>query len=203
MEVCMRAFSIGAVAAAILIPGLAAAQDVRVGVKGGVVSATLKTEGFEGLDPEAGAGGAVGGFIDFGAARVVGFRPEVLVTWRRFTLSDVAEDRRTGSTAVEVPLLLCLRTSNASGARGVFFVGPQLSFVTDVWQEVEGTRIDLDEAIKGSDTGITFGGGVDVPAGRGAFVLDARVIIGLRNLWEEAGATVKSRAFAAMLGYRF
>jgi hypothetical protein len=199
----MRAFAIGAMVAAMLVPGPAAAQDVRVGVKGGLVSASLSVAGFDGLEADSGVGGAVGGFIDFGSARVVGFRPEVLVTWRRFTLSDVQERRRTGSTSVEVPLLIVLRTTNASGARGVFFAGPQLNFITDVWQELEGTRIDIDEAIKDSDAGITFGGGVDIPAGRGALVLDARVMIGLRNLWEQSGASVKSRGFAALAGYRF
>jgi hypothetical protein len=44
---------------------------------------------------------------------------------------------------------------------------------------------------------------VEVPAGRGALLIDARVVIGLRNLWEQPGPTVKSRAFAALVGYRF
>jgi hypothetical protein len=172
-------------------------------VKGGFVPSTLTTEGFVGLEADAGAGGAIGGFVDFASGGIVGFRPEVLVTWRRFTLSDLGEGRRTGSTSIEVPLLLCVRTANTSGTRGVFFAGPQLSFLTAVWQDVEGRRVDLDEAIEDMDAALAIGGGVEVPAGRGALVIDGRVVIGLRNLWEEPGPSVKTRAFAALIGYRF
>lgn len=197
----MRLHTVVAIVVAILVPGWASAQ-VAAGVKGGFVSASLSTEGFQGLEADAGAGGAVGGFVDFGAG-VVGFRPEVLVTWRRFTLSDGEESRRSGSTSIEVPLLLCVRTANPTGARGVLFAGPQLNFITSVWQETGGSRSNLDEAIKDWDAGLTFGGGVEIPAGRGAVTFDARMMIGLRNLWEPSGPTIESRAFAALMGYRF
>ena len=204
MTAFMRVFVIGAVAAAGLAPGLAAAQDVAVGVRGGVVWSTLATGGFDDeLEPDAGTGGTIGGFVEAGSARMVSFRPEVLVTWRRFTLSDGETDRDSGATAIDVPLLLCLRTASAARAKGVLFVGPQLSFLTSVWQEVGGVRADIDEAIKDVDAGLTFGGGVEAPAGRGAFLLDARLTIGLKNLWEQEGPTVKSRGFGVMIGYRF
>jgi hypothetical protein len=57
--------------------------------------------------------------------------------------------------------------------------------------------------IKDVDAAAVFGGAIGWDAGRGALVLDVRVAIGARNLAETAGRDLKSRAFTALVGFRF
>ncbi len=48
-----------------------------------------------------------------------------------------------------------------------------------------------------------FGAGFEMAAGCGAFVLDGRVNIGMKNLSETGPPALKSRAFLLLPGYRF
>jgi hypothetical protein len=102
-------------------------------------------------------------------------------------------------------LLICVRAPNTSRAKALLFGGPHVNFITDAWQDL-GTgagRVDLGDAIVDVDAGVTFGGGVELPAGRGAFLVDARFSIGMRDLWVGEDISIKPRTFSVHLGYRF
>lgn len=65
---------------------------------------------------------------------------------------------------------------------------------------------DIDEewdGIAGTDIGLVFGVGVDLPVGFGEIVFDARYTLGLSNVNDTNGAEIKNRAFLISGGVAF
>jgi hypothetical protein len=186
----------------LLLPGLAVGQTVRFGVKGGIQKSSLDVEGLV-TTVEAGTGGVVGGLVEIGADRTISFRPEVLLSEHRITLLDGARPIETGLTSFEIPLLICVRGPKTSRVKALLFGGPHLSFITDAWQDLGTGRVHYDDEVEDVDAGVTFGGGAELPAGRGAFLVDARFSIGMRDLDTNPGLSFKVRVFGVHVGYRF
>jgi hypothetical protein len=179
------------------------AQGIEVGVKAGMTSATISPKGIPGLDPGARIGGLAGGWISFGGD-LFRLQPEVFWIRRRFE-SPVQPTGKIAFTAdaIDLPVLLVARFRSGEKARPSLFAGPFFSFISDVTQTFNGVKTDLTPQIKATDSGVTFGFGVDVAAGRGAMVVDTRLAIGLRDISEPAATRIYTRAFMASIGYRF
>ena len=127
----------------------------------------------------------------------------MLLTARRFTATTAVTSFSVTTIGVEVPLLVHLRVPSARRWQATLFAGPQVGFIPSVTQEVDGTRTDIADDIRDVDLGVVVGGGIEVLAGRGAVVLDARVSVGLRDVSASASPAFRSRAFLALIGYRF
>jgi hypothetical protein len=181
----------------------AAAQAVTAGVKAGVVAARLNTDGAGAFDTSADAGATAGGFVAFEAGRRLRVQAEVLYAERRFSSAGLPIAFTVRSRGVEVPLLVQLIAASPRRVRPMVYAGPYLSAVSRVRQRSAGQWVDISDRIVDVDAGVTAGGGVEVSAGRGAVVVEARASIGLRELNEAPPPEFRSRAFGLLLGYRF
>ncbi|MGE0462106.1 MAG: porin family protein [Vicinamibacterales bacterium] len=181
----------------------ATAGDVSWGIKGGVISASIATSGPGAFETSADSGIAAGAFVGMTVGKGFSFQPEVLLTTRRFSATIPATSFSVATTGIEVPLLLHVRVPGNRRWQATLFAGPQVGFIPSVTQVVEGVRTNIADEIRNVDMGAVVGGGVEVLAGRGALVLDARVTLGLRNVSETPAPRFGSRAFLAMIGYRF
>lgn len=190
-----------AVALALGIPASAQAQSGFAGIKGGVVVGKTSASGAGSFDTHVGRGGAIGVFAGIKLGETVRIQPEVLLTGRRF--SDSTDAFSISARAIEVPILLHFRFATDRRAHPVLFVGPQITFVSNVRQTTAQAETDIDDRIGDTDTGLTFGAGFEMSAGRGSFVVDGRVNVGLKDLSETGPPALKSRAFLLMAGYRF
>jgi hypothetical protein len=199
----MRKKGIGIALCVLALSAGASGAEPVFGVKGGWVSGSLQADGPEAFDTSADAGFAIGGFIGFGLGDAVRFQPEVLLSNRRFSSTGPRAPFGVSARGVEVPLLFQLRFPEGRRVQAVLFAGPQVSFISSVTQALGDSESDISDQIKNVDAGVTFGGGVEFYVGRGALSLDARYNVGFRNLDESSGPRLESRAFLALVGYRF
>lgn len=197
----MRIFVCAAIALAVSIPAPVHAQAVSAGIKGGLNVSKAAASGTDGFTTKVGAGGSLGGFVAIALGETARIQPEVLFSARRF--SGVFSDFTVTNRAVEVPILLHLTFSHDRRVQPVLFAGPQLTFISKVTQSTPQGDIDISDNIAGVDAGLTFGAGLEMAAGRGAFVVDGRVNLGMRDLSETGPPALKSRAFLLLAGYRF
>lgn len=198
----MRIFVCVVVAAVTaLTPSAARAQSGSAGIKGGLIAANLSTSGAGSFDTSAEAGFALGMFaaIEFGA--VARLQPELLLTQQQFAIPLAGAT--VNSRAIAVPLLMHLRFGGDRRVRPVLFAGPQISFISKVTQQTALGETDISDNITGVDAGLTMGAGFEAAAGRGAFVVDARATIGVKDVSETGAPALKSRAFMLLAGYRF
>jgi hypothetical protein len=200
----MRIFvSAAVVVCALTWPAVAAAQGGVFGIKGGLVVGDVSTSGVGEFDTDANAGPAIGGFAGVTLTPQIRLQAEVLFSNRRFSAADPTVDAKIRSRGVEVPVLFVIQGRENQRVRPMIYAGPQFSFISTVTQTVSGVEVDMSDRIKDTDAGVTAGGGLEVANARGAFVIDARAIIGLRNLNEDTTPSIKSRAFMMLVGYRF
>jgi hypothetical protein len=181
----------------------AAAQVVTWGFKGGVNLASIDVSGAGAFETSGDPRAAVDAFLGVTIGRGFSFQPELLLTTARFSASDPDLPLSVSSRVIAVPLLLHFRAPGQRRLRLVLFSGPQLGRLTGVSQTFAGVETSIDDEVKDLDVGVTLGGGVEVGAGPGAWVFDARVTLGLTNVNQADEPAFKSRAFLAMAGYRF
>ncbi len=189
--------------AALLMAGPAAAQTVDGGIKAGVVAGRLSLDGEGAFDTTARAGVTGGGFVTVSLGRYWRLQLEALYAERRFRSSGVPIDIAVRSRGVEVPLLLQVAVPSGRRVRPLAFVGPQVSVVSAVRQTVGGAATDISDRVADLDVAAVAGIGLEVAAGRGAVVVDGRVVFGLKELNEGPPPEYRSRAFTLSLGYRF
>lgn len=190
---------VSAIAAA-TVPAFA--QTVEGGVRIGVTSNTIAVSGLPGFEPQADMGLLGGGWISFGRERVR-VQTELNFATMRFSLASPVGTIGVSSRAVDVPVLVVGRWRSASRTRPFAFGGPYFRFLSGVTQSLNSVETDISDQIKNTDAGAVVGGGVEIGAGKGAVVLDARFTFGLRDVSEAAETTFKPRVFMASFGYRF
>jgi hypothetical protein len=158
--------------------------------------------GLAGFEPTRKTGMLGGGFLTFGRSKFK-VQPEVTITTRHFSSPSPFGAIDVATRSVDVPVLFVVRGGSAGRVHPLLFAGPYVSFISSVTQTVGGVDTDIDSQIKGTDAGVVIGIGLEVDAGRGAFVMDVRYGLGLKNLSETAGVSFKSRTFLASVGFRF
>jgi len=188
---------------ALLTGGPVAAQSVDGGIKAGMVAGRLRLDGAGAFDTATRAGVTGGGFVTVGLGRYWRVQLEALYAERRFRSSGLPVEIAVRSRGVEVPLLLQVTAPEGRRVRPLAFAGPQLSIVSAVRQTVGGVSTDISDQVADLDAAAAAGIGLEVATGRGAVVVDARVVIGLKELNESPPPEYRSRAFTLLLGYRF
>jgi hypothetical protein len=108
---------------------------------------------------------------------------------------------------VELPILVRAAMPVRPSIAPYLMIGPKISVLISAdLENSRGERIDVKEGFETVDLGLIFGAGVsvDVAAARGAFTLEARYDLGLRDVnGTGAGGYVKNRAFFLLLGYLY
>ena len=195
--------SAAVVVCALTWPALAAAQSGVFGIKGGLVVGDVSTSGVGEFDTDANAGAAIGGFAGVTITPHLRLQAEVLFSNRRFSAADVTVDARIRSRGVEVPILFVVQGREGQRVRPMLYAGPQFSSISKVTQTVSGIEADMSDRIKNTDAGVAAGGGLEIARASGAFIIEVRAIVGLRNLNEDTDPSIKSRALMMLVGYRF
>ncbi|MDX1393294.1 MAG: porin family protein [Gemmatimonadota bacterium] len=199
----VRKFLTAMAVAAVLLPGSVAAQDVLIGVKGGINSANVSLDPEE-FDTSARTAFVGGLFAEFGLSDLFAIRPEALYSGKGFKGSEGTAELEFKANYIEIPVLLVARLGSSS-VQPVLFAGPVIAFESscDVSASDTGLSFDspcdeFDEGIetKSTDFGAAFGAGVEIDLG-GFFLLgDARYNLGFTDVADDEEASVKNRGWS-------
>jgi hypothetical protein len=195
-------------AVSLLAPAVAAAQDVRVGVLGGIVFSNLANLtdavdfGASSVDVKWRTGAVVGPFVSIGVNDKLAIQPEVLFATKGATATDGINELRIQLSYVDIPILA--RVTPAPDKPFYFLVGPSVNFntsATAVDLVPEEMEEDIKDDIKGTEFGLVFGAGVTIRR----FLLEGRYIAGLSNIADNPDIveSVRNRGIAILAGVRF
>lgn len=189
----------------VAVPGRLVAQDVMVGVKGGINLAeqSFSSEGFS-VSPGTRTAFVGGGFAQFGLGPALFIQPEALFSSKGWSSDATDAEGALKLDYLEVPLLVGLEIplENSSVTPSVF-AGPDVGFKLGC--DLEG--IDCGEAYNSVDFGLVFGAGLAFQLRTVAIVVDGRYGLGLTNTLDTGGTdvdlTAKNRAWQFMAGFGF
>jgi len=200
-----------------LAPAGAGAQEITLGVKGGLNSSNLSVDAPD--DPDFGFDSQtdflVGAFAQVGIGRIFAIQPEVFYSQNGAKSRNDDPAIKLNLNYIRVPLLLMARLgSRESPMYPILYAGPQVAFETrcQVTGEEGGVSVsfdcdspELDDALqtKKTDFGLVFGGGFEILYSRLTVQLDVRYNLGLTNLndtEDAAEVSEKSRGWSFMLG---
>ncbi len=208
-------FAIAALAAAPLALG---AQDVTIGVKGGVNVADLSIdEDGTSLETDTKSGIVGGVWAQFGISDIFAIRPEALYSQKGTKAQDDGLQFEAELDYFEIPVLLVARVPTGGNVRPYALAGPVLSFEASCEIEIEGLGGEVSEECetfdpedpvltKSTDFGVAFGAGLEIETGKLVWLADGRYTLGLSDINDTEGApeSFKNRAwsFTAGVGIR-
>ena len=192
------------------------AQDITIGVKGGLNVADVSTDIPDIEDIKSSKTGFVGGaYANFGLGGVFAIQPEVLYSEKGFKGEDEALPGFEAQFKVkyfEIPLLLKAQFPMAN-IRPAVYAGPVVSFETSCKLGLTEGDIsadfdcDSDEADVGdrkkTDFGGVLGANLDLFVGPVVLTLDGRYQVGFTNLNDDPDApdeSLKTRVWQFMAG---
>ena len=188
-----------------VLPGVAAAQGLAYGAKGGVTLATVSED--SDVESEWGyrVGLAAGGYVALPLGSRLAIQAEGLFNQKgaRADVDDLVTTLKLDY--IEVPVLLKYAVTRG-GARSIhIFGGPSIAFKvrSRATASFGDTTIDTDEDenIENLDFGVAAGAGVDF----GKWSIDGRYTFGLSSLVKSDAdeAELRSRAISVLVGVRF
>jgi hypothetical protein len=187
--------TVGALA---LTPVASAAQSsssVTFGVKLGVNSATIKTD--DGSDYGMRLGAVGGLFLGRQINENVGVQIEGLYSQHGAKDKAAGSDIKYRVTYIDVPVLLRFGRTSFH-----LYTGPQIGYKLDAEASSKklDLTVDLDDDVENLDLGWTVGASVE----RNRLSLDARYILGLKDISTDASSTdsAKNRTFTVLVGLR-
>lgn len=196
-----------------LLPGVAAAQSIGGGVKGGVSLADVPDigGGLEGASDilERRIGYAVGGFVAIGLGYGFSIQPEALYTQKGVGASApggmASSEFKFKADYVDVPILG--RFTFGKGLRAYVFAGPSLNFLISAKAKSgfggTASETDVSEDMEAFEAALVLGGGIEI----GPLLVEARWSEGLTNILAEAtdpaGTDLKTRTLLVLGGLRF
>ena len=196
-----------------LLPGVAAAQSIGGGVKGGVSLADVPDIA-GGLDAasdilERRIGYAVGGFVAIGLGHGFSIQPEALYTQKgvgaRAPGGTASSEFTFKADYVDVPILG--RFTFGKGLRAYVFAGPSLNFLISAKAKSgfggTASETDVSEDMESFEAALVLGGGIEI----GPLLVEARWSEGLTNILADgvspAGPELKTRTLLVLGGLRF
>lgn len=166
----------------------------------------------------------VGGFVEFGLHPNVSLQARSMYVPKGARLEEVEDGISVSATTVinyvSVPVLLKLQT-DLGKVRPYAVVGPELGFKASAGASLETSApvpqeiLDMVENeiddqvknnVKSTDIALDFSGGVEIPSGRLAVLIEGVYSIGLKNIAvpdEGEDGSAKTRAFLFNVGIRF
>jgi len=215
----MKTFVQMALPLALLVAVPLQAQDITVGVKGGLNVADVSTDvaDIQELDTSSKTGFVGGAYANFGLGGVFAIQPEVLYSQKGFKATESGSPLEASfkTNYFEIPVLLKAQFPMTM-LRPAVYAGPVVSFETSCKLGLTGgdTSVDLDcdspEADAGdrkkTDFGGVFGASLDLFVGPLVLTVDGRYQLGLTNLNDDPDApdeSVKNRVWQFMAGVGF
>lgn len=191
----------------------ASAQFAAIGPKVGVNSSTISAKDDHALSHKIGL--VAGGFVRFEISSSVTLQPEVSWVQRGNDADEGANQiLKFDIDYIEVPVLLRLSLSSASGVRPFVYAGPYVAFkqACSVSGHDATGNVDIDCAdlgdifvLKSTDFGGAAGAGLDFRLGAGSLFVDARFTQGIENIAEKdpSGSSARNRTLSLTTGFAF
>ena len=207
----------------VLLAGPASAQrgsrSLELGVKGGATFSTVSLEDEQDLELDHLTAFGGGAFLSIPLGGLY-LQPEVLWVHKGARLSEGDLDELEIDLTLsylEVPVLLVVPIGGGVGTSPYIFGGGAVSWETDCTFEAEsevgelevdcdeGEEADLELLRKDMDYSAVFGGGLRIPTGSGAFLIEGRYTLGLTDLndSDDPDDGFRNRSIAAFVGYSF
>ena len=169
---------------------------VEYGVKAGLSVSDIISEGIY-SSPKPGFVGGAFANIRLGE---VWLRLEGLYVMKGYSVDDW-DDWRVNLDYVEIPILIQYRIPTHKRVRLFVAAGPSVAF--NVRAESHGE--DASEFVNSAEFGVSLGGGLSMPVGRGEVIVDFRVTVGLTDTFDADMPTIveggKNICFALTVGY--
>ena len=207
-----------AVCLGIVLPSAAGAQEVTLGVKGGINVSKLTVD--DPSDPDFGFDSRtdfqVGVFAEFALGPKFAIQPEVYYSKNGADARSGDPDVKLGLDYIRVPVLLMARLSSRESLMyPILYAGPQVAFETacsvsgstdaaSVSVDCDDPSLDGGLRTKGTDFGLVFGGGFEMLFSRLTVQLDARYNLGLTNLNDTPDSgevSARSRGWSFLAGF--
>jgi outer membrane protein with beta-barrel domain len=191
----------------------AAAAPLHITVLGGMSVSKLRDtpdpigiyESLKGLSAGVGLAWALGPNLEL--------QPQLLYVEKGVSLGEATETDNAGNTlgtfealhvtsALEVPVLVRFEFPTGGRIHPVIAAGPFASFELSEKMKLTGSQESSndEDTLKGTDIGIAFGGGLEIDAGPGRWLIEARYDHGTVELNPDGS---HSSAWLLMTGYRF
>ena len=185
--------------AVLLSSALVQAQELGIGVKGGLNFANINTSSAQGTY-DGRTGYHFGAFALIKVSKI-GIQPEVIFSKQGSTVKVNSQEFKANYSYINVPILLKLYTVAGINIQ----VGPQFGFVSSAKRDeldINGvkTTVDAKDKLKSSDISAALGLGWDLPFG---LSIDARYNLGLTKINDEDGSdSAKNQVFQFSVGYK-
>jgi hypothetical protein len=184
-----------------------AQAQIALGIRGGYNSstATVKVDDVkqEGLTSRSGFHGGVD--LAFMASPIVGV--EVGGLYSQKGLGFEAEDAKIKLDYIDIPLVVAINVPTNSQITPRLFLGGVGSIEISCKASAGDVSVDCTDEEIGARKSFYFsaigGAGIAVAAGPGTFLIQADYQLGLTNISDEEGVSVKGHAIQASVGYRF
>ncbi|MGD8306304.1 MAG: porin family protein [Ignavibacteria bacterium] len=175
-----------------------------LGVIGGLNFADLHFPNSQGPDDQeisTRLGMAIGAVLDIRISENIFARIEPMYIQKGGKIEEGTDpinqpEGKIKSSSIEIPILIQFTFGNK--IKPYLIAGPTLGYnlKSEIEFEVTGLKFkgDLKEVTETFDLGLTFGGGVQVPAGFGEIILEARYNYGLINQQKGGTTTVSSNS---------
>lgn len=175
------------------------AQEIAIGIKGGLNFANINPSQSAGATYNSRTGYHFGAFTLFKLSKI-GIQPEVLFSKQGTKYSYSTTNVDANFDYINVPIILKIYLMAGLNLQ----VGPQIGFVSggDVKQTISGvtTVQSAKDFVKGSDTSVAMGAGWDLPFG---LSIDARYNLGVSSNGISGSTTsFKNQVFQVSAGFK-
>lgn len=171
------------------------AQEVNIGIKGGLNSYTIGGDDTDDIDGKLGYNIGLLGHIHL--SERFGLQPEIVYSTQGAKASDGNGDVKISLDYINVPVLFQYMYDNGFRIQA----GPQVGFLTSAKAKADGVTVDLDDSFKTIDFGLSLGASYVHPAS--GFGVDARYNLGLSNINEDDSSKNYNRGFQIGVFYLF
>lgn len=171
------------------------AQDVNIGIKGGLNSYTIGGDDTEDVNSKLGFNLGLLGHIHL--SERFGLQPEIVYSTQGAKANDGNGDLKLNLDYINVPVLFQYMYDN--GFR--IHAGPQLGFLTSAKAKGDGVSVDIKDSFNSIDFALSIGASyVDPSSG---FGVDARYNHGISNINEDDSSKAFNRGFQVGVFYLF
>ena len=181
--------------ATILFTATATAQNVNIGIKGGLNITNLNDDNGTTYDSKIGFNVGLLGHIHL--APQLALQPELLYSLQgaKYTVSNVETNINLGY--LNIPLNVQYMFDNGFRLQA----GPQIGLLMNAKSETNNVKTDIKDNLKTVDFGVTAGLGYVHPAS--GFGVDARYNLGLTDISESDASKLTNRGFQIGVFYLF
>lgn len=176
--------------------------QLSIGLKGGPNFASINTKESAGENYKSRTGFHAGAFALIKLTKI-GIQPEILFSQQGSTFKySGSPDLKSNFTYFNIPIIIKLYTIAGINIQA----GPQFGFITSAESETydeltkKVTKEDIKNELKGSDISLALGVGWDLPFG---LTLDGRYNLGLSDINEGGGDSIKNQVWQVSIGYKF